>query len=200
MSKRVALYLRVSTSDQTSENQDRILQDEAAARDWQIVDTFRDDGISGAKGRDKRPALDKMLRQIGRYDMVAVFALDRLGRSTADLLNIVDTLNGAGVNLYVHNMHGMPVDTTTPIGKMVFTVISAIAEMERGVMRERITAGINRAKAQGKRFGRPKLDSALETRAVAYLTEGRGILAVASLLGIGSSTVQRIKREMTASA
>lgn len=196
--KRIAAYLRVSTSEQTTDNQLLTLQAEAEHRQWDIVDTFVDHGISGSKGRDKRPALDKMLRQIGRYDMVAVVALDRLSRSTTDLLDTLSTLEGAKVALYIHNMQ---IDTSTPAGRMFFTVTGAFAEFERNLIRERVHAGMARAKATGTRsgraIGRPLTDPAIESRVQGYLTDGKGILATAKLCGIGSSTVQRIRREMT---
>jgi len=151
---RTALYLRVSTASQTVDNQTQELERLAALRGWTIVATFRDEGISGAKGRDGRPALDQMLKAATRreFDLVAVWSIDRLGRSLQHLVTTVNDLHTQGVQLYFHQQ---AIDTTTPSGKLMFGVFSSFAEFERDLIRERIKLGVERARKEGKKLGRP---------------------------------------------
>lgn len=192
--KRAALYLRVSTDRQTTDNQAAALRAVAAARGWEIVETYTDAGISGAKGRDKRPALDKLLKDASRrrYDVLMVWAIDRLGRSLADLIGTVQTLEACGIDLYVDQQS---VDTTTPAGKLVFHIFGAIAEFEREMIRSRIMAGLETAKAKGRKAG-PKVDASKVERARGMLADRIGVLKVAKLVGLGTGTVQKIKAEM----
>jgi DNA invertase Pin-like site-specific DNA recombinase len=149
-----ALYLRVSTAHQTADNQLHELERVAAARGWNIVRTFRDDGISGAKGRDGRPALDALLKAATRreFDLIAVWSIDRLGRSLQHLVTTVNDLHASGVQLYFHQN---AIDTTTPSGKLLFSVMGSFAEYERELIRERIKLGMERARKEGKSLGRP---------------------------------------------
>lgn len=190
--KRAALYVRVSTDHQTVENQTRELQQVAERRGWEVVEVYSDAGISGAKDRTGRPGLDQMLKDASRrrFDIVMAWAIDRVGRSLIDLLGTIQHLEACGVDLYLDQQN---IDTTTPMGKLVFQVTGAFAEFERSMIKQRVRAGLRRAVAQGKRLGRPKLDGATERKAQKLLGEGKGILKVARTLGIGTSTVQRIK-------
>jgi DNA invertase Pin-like site-specific DNA recombinase len=151
---RIAVYARVSTFNQTADNQLHELQRVAALRGWSIVATFRDDGISGAKGRDGRPALDALLKAATRreFDLIAVWSIDRLGRSLQHLVTTVNDLHAQGVQLYFHQQ---AIDTTTPSGKLMFGVFSSFAEFERDLIRERIKLGVERARKEGKKLGRP---------------------------------------------
>jgi DNA invertase Pin-like site-specific DNA recombinase len=151
---KTALYLRVSTAHQTADNQLHELERVAAARGWNIVATYRDDGISGAKGRDGRPALDALLKAATRreFDLIAVWSIDRLGRSLQHLVTTVNDLHSSGVQLYFHQQ---ALDTTTPSGKLMFGVFSSFAEFERDLIRERIKLGVERARKEGKKLGRP---------------------------------------------
>jgi DNA invertase Pin-like site-specific DNA recombinase len=151
---KTALYLRVSTAHQTADNQLHELERVAAARGWNIVRTFRDDGISGAKGRDGRPALDALLKAATRreFDLIAVWSIDRLGRSLQHLVTTVNDLHASGVQLYFHQQ---ALDTTSPSGKLMFGVFSSFAEFERDLIRERIKLGVERARREGKKLGRP---------------------------------------------
>ena len=193
--KRVALYLRVSTAEQTVENQERELRAIAERAGWQIAAVFTDAGISGAKGRDKRPGFDQLLRGATRreFDMVAAWSVDRLGRSLQDLVAFLAEIHGAGVDLYLHQQ---AIDTSTPAGKAMFQMMGVFAEFERSMIRERVNSGIARAKAKGQRFGRPKVSLEAEEKARSLLRAGHGILKVAKLARLGSGTVQRIKAEM----
>jgi DNA invertase Pin-like site-specific DNA recombinase len=151
---RVAVYARVSTASQTVDNQTQELERLAALRGWTIVATFRDEGISGAKGRDGRPALDALLKAATRreFDLIAVWSIDRLGRSLQHLVTTVNDLHALGVQLYFHQQ---AIDTTTPSGKLMFGVFSSFAEFERDLIRERIKLGVERARKEGKKLGRP---------------------------------------------
>jgi DNA invertase Pin-like site-specific DNA recombinase len=195
--KQAAIYVRVSTDGQTVENQTRELCQIAERRGWQVVETYSDVGISGGKGRDKRPGLDRMLNDASRrkFDVVMAWSIDRLGRSLIDLLATVQNLEACGVDLYLDQQS---IDTTTPTGKLMFQVTGAFAEFERSMIRQRVKLGLKRAVAQGKHLGRPPITVELERKAQRALRKGTGILKVAKLVGLGTGTVHRIKREMTA--
>jgi DNA invertase Pin-like site-specific DNA recombinase len=195
MTKRAAIYVRVSTDKQTVENQLRELHQIAERRGWEIVEEYHDAGISGAKGRKDRPGLDRMLKdaQRRRFDVVMAWAIDRLGRSLIDLLGTIQTLDACGLDLYLDQQ---AIDTTTPAGKLMFQVTGAFAEFERSMIRQRVNAGLKRAVEAGKQLGRPRIDPALEKRIQSQLRAGKGILKAAAECGVGSGTVQRIKREM----
>jgi DNA invertase Pin-like site-specific DNA recombinase len=195
--KRVAIYLRVSTTKQDTENQRRELEATATRSGWLVVRVFEDGGISGAKGRDKRPGLDAMLKAVNRkeFDMVAAWSVDRLGRSLTDLLSILQELHDKGVDLFLHQQG---LDTSTTAGKAMFQMLGVFAEFERGIIRERVNSGLARAKAKGTKLGRPAITLELERKAQRALRKGNGILKVAKLVGLGTGTVHRIKREMDA--
>jgi DNA invertase Pin-like site-specific DNA recombinase len=191
--KRAAIYTRVSTDKQTIENQLRSLREIAQRRGWEIVGEYKDAGISGAKGRDQRPGLDQMLAdaQRRRFDVVMAWAIDRIGRSLIDLLGTIQSLEACGVDLYLDQQ---AIDTTTPMGKLMFQVTGAFAEFERSMIRQRINAGLKRAIAEGKQLGRPKIEPELERKIIAGL-RSKGINSVARELGVGNSVVERIRRE-----
>ena len=197
----VALYLRVSTDDQTVENQRQALTEACERRGWRVEAEYVDAGISGANGRDKRPGFDKLCKAITRhqFDIVAAWSVDRLGRSLQDLVAFLGELHGARVDLYLDRQG---VDTSTPAGKALFQMLGVFAEFERSIIQERILAGIARARAQGtksgKAFGRPKLSPEREAAVRASLGAGTGIRKTARLLGTGNATVARIAAEMRA--
>ena len=193
--RRAALYVRVSTDAQTVENQIRELRQVAKRRGWDVVEVYRDAGISGAKRRNGRPGLDAMLKDASRrsFDILMAWAIDRLGRSLSDLLDKIQHLEACGVDLYLDQQ---AIDTTTPMGKLVFQITGAFAEFERTMIRQRIKAGLKRAVAQGVKLGRPRIDKAIERKVWKQLAKGFGILKVARSLGLGTGTVQRIAREL----
>src|SRR5438270_8156964 len=158
---RVALYLRVSTNGQTVENQRLELEAWAGRAGHEIIATYTDAGISGAKGCDRRPEFDRMLKDAvrRRFDMLAAWSVDRLGRSLPDLVNALKELHGAGVGLFLHQQG---LDTTTASGRAMYGMMGVFAEYERAMIRERVNAGLARAKAEGKRLGRPRVGAALE--------------------------------------
>jgi len=196
MEKRAAIYVRVSTDKQTVENQVRELHRIAERRGWQIVEEYHDAGISGAKGRDQRPGLDRMLKDASkrRFDVIMAWAIDRLGRSLIDLLGTIQHLEACGVDVYLDQQS---IDTTTPAGKLMFQMTGAFAEFERSMIRQRVKAGLKRAVEQGTKLGRPRVSPSIEKRIQSHLRQGKGILKVATELGVGTSTVQRIKEEMS---
>jgi DNA invertase Pin-like site-specific DNA recombinase len=197
MPKRAAIYVRVSTDKQTVENQLQELRQIAERRGWEIVQEYQDAGVSGAKGRDERPGLDEILKdaQRRRFDVVMAWAIDRLGRSLIDLLGTIQSLQACGVDLYLDQQS---IDTTTPAGRLMFQITGAFAEFERSMIRQRVRAGLKRAKEAGKRLGRPKIAPAQEKRIQDHLRAGKGMLAVARECGVGAGTVQRVAREMQA--
>ena len=189
--KRVAIYLRVSTSKQDTDNQRREPEAVAARSNWHIVKIYEDAGISGAKGRDKRPGLDAMLKAVNakEFDMVATWSVDRLGRSLTDLLGILQGLHDKDVDLFLHRQG---LDTSTTAGKAMFQMLGVFAELERGIIRERINAGLARAKAKGTKLGRRSVKPAVEERIRKLRAEGRGILKIGRTVEVGTSVVQRI--------
>jgi DNA invertase Pin-like site-specific DNA recombinase len=199
MAKRAAIYVRVSTDRQTLENQRQALQGVVDRRGWEVVAVYSDVGISGAKGRADRPGLDDMLKAAikGGFDVVMAWSIDRLGRSLIDLLGTIQHLEECGVDLYLDQQS---IDTTTPTGRLMFQICGAFAEFERSMIRQRISAGLTRAKAHGKRLGRPKVPSTVERQVQRHLAKGAGILKVAKALGLGTGTVHRIKRAMVPGA
>ncbi len=187
-----AIYARVSTTNgQTPENQLRELREVATRAGWTVVEEFVDHGISGAKERAKRPAFDRMTRGAARreFDIVMAWSVDRLGRSLQDLVSFLADLQACGVDLYLHRQG---VDTTTPGGKALFQMMGVFAEFEREMIRERVNSGLARAKAQGKRLGRPPISSKIEGEIRTARKEGKGILRIAREIGVGSGTVQRV--------
>jgi DNA invertase Pin-like site-specific DNA recombinase len=195
MAKRAAIYVRVSTDKQSIENQLQALRQIAERRGWEVVAQYDDAGISGSKGRKDRPGLDQMLNdaQRRRFDVVMAWAIDRLGRSLIDLLGTIQALEACGVDLYLDQQN---IDTTTPAGRLMFQMTGAFAEFERSMIRQRIHAGLRRAKDAGKTFGRPRIDAKLESRIRNRLKAGDGMLKIAKEVGVGSGTVQRIAKDM----
>ena len=192
MTKRAALYLRVSTTGQTVENQRRELRTAAKRHGWQVVAVFEDAGISGAKGREDRPGLNALMAGIARreFDVVAAWSVDRLGRSLQGLMTLLGEIHAKRVDLYLHQQG---IDTTTPAGKALFQMVGVFAEFERAMIRERVMAGLARAREQNKPLGRPRVAAEVERNIRAALRAGKGIVSTARRLGVGVSTVQRVK-------
>jgi len=184
---RVAIYLRVSTLDQDPESQGREVRAFVTARGWAIVDTYQDLGISGAKAR--RPALDRLLKDAwhGRFETVAVWDLSRIARSTLNALQLLQELQEMRVRLIAVKQ---TFDTDTPLGRAFFTLAAMFAELERDILIERVRAGMARARAEGKRIGRP-----VRTMDLAELRrlreEGLSIREIARRVGAPRSTVAK---------
>jgi len=188
---RATLYCRVSTTGQTAENQLLALRSFAGARGWTATE-FTDHGVSGAK--EKRPALDALLAaaRARKVDLVACVKLDRLARSVHHLVAMVREFQVLGVDLVVLDQ---AIDTTTPAGRLLFHVLAAISEFERDLIRDRVLAGLKRAKVQGtksgKRIGRPRTQHVSLVRAQALLAAGRSLRAVARELGVPPTAITR---------
>ena len=192
--KTVALYLRVSTGEQTTRNQKRELVAAAERHGWEVVATFEDAGISGSKGRRDRPGLDAMLKAVGRkeFDMVMAWSVDRLGRSSMDLLTTLMELQAKDVDLYLHQQG---LDTSTPTGRAMYQLCGVFAELERAMIQERVKAGLARAKEDGVTLGRPTLETTDPERAKtvrSMRTKGVGVRKIARTLGVGVGTVLRL--------
>jgi DNA invertase Pin-like site-specific DNA recombinase len=188
---RVALYLRVSTGEQTTENQRRELEAVAERAGWNVLAVFDDSGISGAKGRHQRPAYDALLKAVTRreVDLVAAWSVDRLGRSLTGLLGFLGELHAQRCDLYLHQQG---LDTSTPAGRAMFQMMGVFAEFERAMIQDRVKSGLARAKAAGTRLGRPTVGSAVENRIRELKAGGMGLQKIARTLGIGVSAVQRV--------
>jgi len=188
-STKLALYARVSTKNngQNPETQLLALREYAQARGFQVFKEYVDVGISGSK--ERRPALDRLMKDARRrkFDAVLVARFARFARSTRHLVLALEEFNALGVDFISLSES---VDTSTPMGKMVFTVIGAVAELERSLIKERVVMGLARAKAQGKKLGRPRV--AVNADRIAKLcAQGRSWAEITKCLGIGKGTAQR---------
>jgi len=191
--RRCAIYSRVSTTKgQTTDNQ--ILQLEKVAREkgYEITQQFTDVGISGTKGRNSRKGFDDLIKSAIRkeFDLVLVWSVDRLGRNLKDLVMFVDEMNSINCELFIYQQ---AVDTTTPAGKMMFGLCSIFAEFEVALLKQRVIAGQDRAREQGKKIGRPtNLNEGLVTTIKYMRNEGRGIGAIAKDLKVGVGTIYKV--------
>jgi DNA invertase Pin-like site-specific DNA recombinase len=186
---RVAIYARVSTigNGQSPEMQLRELREYCSRRGWAIVGEYVDAGISGAK--DSRPELNRLMVDAHkrRFDTVCVWKFDRFARSVSHLLRALETFKALGIEFCSFSEQ---MDTTTPTGKMIFTVLGAVAELERSLIAERVRAGLRNARAKGKRLGRPSANvSAFEIRSL--LASGVSMTKIGSQLGVSAATVCR---------
>ena len=204
MTKRAAIYARVSTDEQTTANQVRRLREVAKAAGWSIVNVYTDDGISGAKGREKRPAFDALCKASVRreHDVVMCWSVDRLGRSLQHLVTFLNELHSVGVDLFIHVQ---ALDTTTPAGKAMFGMLGIFSEFERSIICERVKAGLarvqedelddvkraKRRRAGKKAHGRPSvLDSATVNRITVAKDHGMSYRKIAAMVGVSLGSVQ----------
>lgn len=190
--RRAAIYARVSTAGQETANQLRQLRAVAKRAGWAVGEkhVFIDKGISGAKGRDGRPAFDQMHKAVARreVDIVLTWSVDRLGRSLLDVLKFFNELRAAGVDMYLHQQ---AVDTTTPAGKALFQMCGVFAEFERGMIQERVRAGLARARAEGKTLGRPQLEAAKRSAIHKARSKGTPMRKIAAQLGVSVGVVHK---------
>jgi DNA invertase Pin-like site-specific DNA recombinase len=192
--RKAAIYLRVSTLDQTTVNQERELRAVAERMELDVT-VYRDHGVSGAKGRGKRPEFDRLCKDAARrkFDVVMAWSVDRLGRSLPHLVEFLTEIHALKVDLYLHQQG---LDTRTPYGKAMFGMASVFAELERTIIQERVRAGLRRAQAtgtkSGKPIGRPTLDPEKTTLVRQALGEGQSYRAAAKFAGVSLATVQRI--------
>lgn len=189
--KKVAIYARVSTDSQTVENQLQELHAVAQRNGWIVVAVHTDEGISGAKGRDKRPGYDALLTGVARkdYEMIACWSVDRLGRSLPHLVSFLGDIQAKGVDLYLHQQG---LDTSTPSGRMLFQMLGVFAEFERSMIRERILSGLRRT---SKKSGRKPMADDRQEAIRRSLRDGVGIRGTARLHKASTTTVTKIARE-----
>ncbi len=190
-SRRAALYLRVSTDGQSTDLQRRDLVQACEYRGWTVVEVYEDAGLSGAKGREGRPAFDRLCQDATRrrFDVIAAWSVDRLGRSLQDLVAFLGDTHGAGVNLYLHQQ---AVDTTTPAGRALFQMMGVFAEFERAIIRDRVKAGLANARATGKKLGAPLTPAATIAGIHAHRGKGLSMRAIATKLDVSVGTVHRV--------
>ncbi len=184
---RVAIYARVSTSDQSTDPQLLDLRRYVADRSWQGYKEYCDNGISGTT--DSRPALNELMDDARkrRFDMVLVWRFDRFARSTRHLINALEEFKNLGIDFVSFQEN---IDTSSPLGSAIFTIISAVAQLERDIIAERVKAGLRRARVNGKKLGRPRV--AVDTDRIAALrAQGRSWIEISRELGIGKGTAQR---------
>src|SRR5258706_10394768 len=183
---RIGIYARVSTKDQSCEMQLRDLRSYCAARGFEVVREYIDVGQSGAK--DSRPELNKLIDDARKrqFDAIVVWRFDRFARSTKHLLLALEEFRSLGIQFisYQENM-----DTSSPLGQALFTIVSAVAQLERDLIRERVSAGIRNARANGKRLGRPNANVDRD-RILHMRTQGRSLRQIATALGVGYGTVR----------
>jgi DNA invertase Pin-like site-specific DNA recombinase len=204
--RKAAIYLRVSTLDQTTANQERELRAVAERMGIEIAKIYRDHGISGAKGRDKRPDFDRLCKDAARrqFDIVMAWSVDRLGRSLQDLVGFLSEIHALKIDLYLHHQG---LDTTTPAGKAMFQMMGVFAEFERAMIQERVRAGLRRAKETGTKSGKPigrptvgltakRNDPKLEARIRDNLARGVSYRVTAKTCGVALGTVQRIAADL----
>ena len=193
--KRVGIYLRVSTDQQTTENQRRILLEVAERSGWEVVGIYEDQGISGAKSRDQRPGFDALLKAVARSEiqMVMAWSVDRLGRSLPDLIGLLSDLQARGCDLFLHQQS---LDTSTPTGRAMYGMLSIFAEFERSMISNRVRAGQQRSRAAGVRFGRPPIPPIDIDKVKVRLAKGQSIRVIARATQMSTASVMRIKRSM----
>ena len=190
--KRVVIYSRVSTTDQTCENQINLLQSIVDQNGWELIDTYIDQGISGSKGRDKRPEFDRLCKDMVRrkFEKVLVWDISRLGRSLQHLVEFLNEAMAVNCDMYIHQSG---LDTSTPSGRMLFQMVGVFSEFEREMISERVKLGLQRVKSSGKKLGRPKrINAIIQTEVMKLSAEGKSLTAIAKALSISKTSTYRI--------
>jgi len=189
--KKVAIYARVSTDKQSTDNQLRELRTIADKNGWELVNEFIDEGISGAKGRDKRPQFNALMKSAVRreIDVVMAWSVDRLGRSLQHLVEFLSEIQEAGCDLYLHQQ---AIDTSTPSGKAMFQMCGIFSEFERSIIRERVKSGLARAKEKGVVLGRKPISNSTKTEITAMRATGMSMAKIANELGISAGVVCKV--------
>ena len=192
---RVAIYGRVSTSEQTTDNQINFLQEIVSRNDWELVQTYVDEGISGTKGRDKRPEFDRLCKDMVRrkFNRILVWDISRLGRSLQHLVEFLNEVQSVNCHLYIHQSG---LDTSTPSGRMMFQMVGVFSEFERSMISERVKLGLKRVKSKGTKLGRPtKIDEETKVKIWSLIDTGKSLSEVSRVLQISKMSVSRVKRE-----
>ena len=189
--KKVAIYARVSTDKQSTDNQLRELRTIADKNGWELVNEFIDEGISGAKGRYKRPQFNALMKSAVRreIDVVMAWSVDRLGRSLQHLIEFLSEIQEAGCDLYLHQQ---AIDTSTPSGKAMFQMCGIFSEFERSIIRERVKSGLARAKENGVVLGRKPISNSTKNEIIAMRATGMSMAKIANELGISAGVVCKV--------
>lgn len=189
-----AIYARVSTKGQDTDNQIDQLREVARKAGWEISETFVDHGISGAKGRNQRPGLDSLLKAVTRREItrVMVWSVDRLGRSLQDLIATLNEINDSGADLYLHQQS---IDTSTPAGRALFGMLGVFAEFERSIISNRVRAGLEKAKARGQKLGRKAVAPITKTQIRELRAKGLSQTKIANRVGLSQAKVSQVLRE-----
>jgi len=194
--KKVVIYGRVSTNKQTVDNQLNQLREISTRNDWEVVNEYIDEGISGSLGRDKRPSFDQLLKDVNRkkFDGILVWSIDRLGRSLQDLVSFLNDIQSKKVDLYIHQQG---LDTTTPTGKMMFQMCGVFSEFERNIIRERVKSGMENAKKNGTKSGRSigrptNVNDSTRSTIIELLDRGLSKTKICKTLGIGVGTLYKL--------
>ena len=192
MIEKVAIYGRVSTLGQTSENQTLILNEIINRNGWDLIDTYNDDGISGSKGRDKRPEFDRMCKDMIRrkFNRILVWDISRLGRSLQHLVEFLNDVQSVECNLYIHQSG---LDTSTPSGRMMFQMVGVFSEFERSMISERVKLGLQRVVSKGGTLGRRKtVTDNMKSHIMELRKEGLSLSEIAKNVGISRMSVHRV--------
>lgn len=192
MIEKVAIYGRVSTLGQTSENQTLILNEIINRNGWDLIDTYIDDGISGSKGRDKRPEFDRMCKDMIRrkFNRILVWDISRLGRSLQHLVEFLNDVQSVDCNLYIHQSG---LDTSTPSGRMMFQMVGVFSEFERSMISERVKLGLQRVVSKGGTLGRRKtVTDNMKSHIMELRKEGLSFSQISTSVGISKMSVSRV--------
>lgn len=192
---RVAIYGRVSTSEQTTDNQINFLQEIVSRNGWELVQTYVDEGISGTKGRDKRPEFDRLCKDMVRrsFNRILVWDISRLGRSLQHLVEFLNEVQSVNCHLYIHQSG---LDTSTPSGRMMFQMVGVFSEFERSMISERVKLGLKRVRSKGTKLGRPtKIDEETKVKIWSLIDTGKSLSEVSRVLQISKMSVSRVKRK-----
>jgi DNA invertase Pin-like site-specific DNA recombinase len=192
MIEKVAIYGRVSTLGQTSENQTLILNEIINRNGWDLIDTYIDDGISGSKGRDKRPEFDRMCKDMIRrkFNRILVWDISRLGRSLQHLVEFLNDVQSVDCNLYIHQSG---LDTSTPSGRMMFQMVGVFSEFERSMISERVKLGLQRVVSKGGTLGRRKtVTDNMKSHIMELRKEGLSFSQISTSVGISKMSVHRV--------
>ena len=192
MNRKAVIYSRVSTNEQTVENQLKVLREVAEKRGLEVVREISDEGISGAKGRDERPGFDELIKGSvkNEWDIILVWDVTRLGRSLKHLVSFLEDIQSAHCDMYIHQSG---IDTSTASGKMMFGMLSVFSEFERSMIRERVIAGQQRAVANGVKLGRKtNVNDGIITAVYHMRQNNVPIKRIAKDLQIGVGTVYKV--------
>ena len=200
MTKKVVIYGRVSTNKQIVENQLEELREVSRRNSWEVQEEYLDEGLSGSLGREGRPSFDRLLKDVSRkkFDGILVWDISRLGRSLTDLVSFLNDVQSKNIDLYIHQQG---LDTSTPTGKMMFQLVGCFVEYEKTIIRERVKSGMENAKRNGTKSGRPigrpsVVNSSTKTTVVELRDRGMSKTKICKTLGIGVGTLYKLLDEV----